>query len=81
MFQVKTPCFFLSADREEKLKCETERLMKELENADEKQRKAEEMTVRWELKLTVTNKIDNFIHRNAVIGWLILSKRISWTRG
>ena len=54
--------------------------MKELENADEKQRKAAEMTVRWELKLTVTNKIDNFIHRNAVIGWLILSKRIldSW---
>ena len=55
--------------------------MKELENADEKQRKAAEMTVRWELKLTVTNKIDNFVHRNAVIGWLILSKRISWTRG
>ena len=55
--------------------------MKELENADEKQRKVAEMTVRWELKLTVTNKIDNFIHGNAVIGWLILSKRISWTRG
>ena len=51
--------------------------MKELENADDKQRKAAEMTVRWELKLTVTNKIDNFIHRNAVIGWLILSERIS----
>ena len=46
--------------------------MQELENADEKQRKAAEMTVCWDLKLTVTNKIGNFIHRNAVIGLLIL---------
>ena len=55
--------------------------MQELENADEKQRKAGEMTVRWDLKLTVTNNIGNFIHRDAVIGLLILSERISRTRG
>ena len=54
--------------------------MQELENADEKQRKATEMTVRWDLKLIVTNKIGNSLHVNAVIGLLILSKRISWTR-
>ena len=48
--------------------------MQELENADEKQRKAAEMTVRWDLKLTVTNKIGNFLHRNAFIGLLILSE-------
>ena len=55
--------------------------MQELENADEKQRKAGEVTVRWDLKLTVTNNIGNFIHRDAVIGFLILSERISRTRG
>ena len=55
--------------------------MQELENADEKQRKAAELTVRWDLKLTVTNKICNFPRRNAFIGLLILSERISWTRG
>ena len=51
--------------------------MQKLENAAEKQRKAAEMTVRWDLKVTVTNKIGNFLHRNAFIGLLILSERIS----
>ena len=55
--------------------------MQELENVDEKQRKAAELTVRWNLKITVTNKIGHFFQGKAVSGLLILSERISWTRG